>query len=144
MRRRSSLIKTTNPHTCGASAWTGSTPKLPVPDFRIATQRRTRMCERMRWLVQILVVGITACFIQTQSFAVEFRSASGYAVGSSPQSVVVGDFNGDGKMDLAVLNTVSNNVSILLGNGDGTFQAAKNFDAGSNPSGIFLGDFNGD
>jgi uncharacterized repeat protein (TIGR01451 family) len=102
------------------------------------------MCERMRWLVQILVVGITACFIQTQSFAVEFRSASGYAVGSSPQSVVVGDFNGDGKMDLAVLNTVSNNVSILLGNGDGTFQAAKNFDAGSNPSGIFLGDFNGD
>src|SRR6185437_29182 len=102
------------------------------------------MSGRMRWFTQILPLGIALCSIQTQSFAVEFLPATGYAVGSSPQSVVVGDFNGDGKVDLAVLNTGSNNVSILLGNGDGTFQAAKNFDAGDNPSGIFVRDFNGD
>ena len=83
-------------------------------------------------------------WLAANSFAAEFSAASAYAVGSSPQTVVVGDFNGDGKLDLAVVNTVSNNVSILLGNGDGTFQAAKNFSCGSNPSGILVGDFNGD
>ena len=83
-------------------------------------------------------------WLAANSLAVEFSTASAYAVGSSPQTVVVGDFNGDGKLDLGVLNALSNNVSILLGNGDGTFQAAKNFACGSNPSGILVGDFNGD
>ena len=45
--------------------------------------------------------------------------------------MAVGDFNGDGKADLAVANCLSNNVSVLLGNGDGTFQAAVNYGAGS-------------
>jgi hypothetical protein len=48
-------------------------------------------------------------------------------------SVAVGDFNGDGIPDLAVANNGDNTVSVLLGNGDGTFQAAQNFAAGSNP-----------
>ena len=91
-------------------------------------------------------VAVTSGFfwLAANSLAVEFSAASAYAVGSSPQTVVVGDFNGDGKLDLAVLNTASNNVSILLGNGDGTFQAAKNSPCGTNPSGILVGDFNGD
>ncbi len=42
-------------------------------------------------------------------------------VGHNPQSVAVGDFNGDGFLDLAVVNKDDNNVSILLGKGDGTF-----------------------
>jgi FG-GAP-like repeat/FG-GAP repeat len=78
------------------------------------------------------------------SCAVEFDPPVPYAVGTSPSAAVVADFNGDGKVDLAVLNSGSNNVSILLGNGDGTFQPTKNFDAGTNPSGIAEGDFNGD
>jgi uncharacterized repeat protein (TIGR01451 family) len=78
------------------------------------------------------------------AFGVEFASPSAYAVGSSPQSVVAGDFNGDGKQDLAVLNTISNTVSLLLGNGDGSFQAAKNFNCGNSPSSLAVGDFNGD
>src|SRR5438034_741092 len=41
--------------------------------------------------------------------------------GTAPESVAVGDFNGDGIQDLAVANTGSSTVSILLGNGDGTF-----------------------
>jgi uncharacterized repeat protein (TIGR01451 family) len=80
----------------------------------------------------------------TRSAATEFAPPAAYAVGANPQSVVVGDFNGDGKLDLAVLNTVSNNVSILLGNGNGSFQTAKNFDADSRPSKLLAGDFNGD
>ena len=41
-------------------------------------------------------------------------------------------------------NAHSNNVSVLLGNGDGTFQAAHNFNAGSIPASVAVGDFNGD
>src|SRR5262249_21868539 len=46
--------------------------------------------------------------------------------------------------DLAVVNLVSNNVSVLLGNSDGTFQAARNFAAGRLPNAVAVGDFNGD
>jgi hypothetical protein len=75
-----------------------------------------------------------------------FQAAVNYGVGSgsAPTSVAVGDFNGDGKLDLAVANELSNNVSILLGNGDGTFQAAVNYGAGSTLFAVAVGDFNGD
>ena len=56
----------------------------------------------------------------------------------------MGDLNGDGKLDLAVANALSNDVSILQGNGDGTFQTAVNYAAGTNPYSIAVGDFNGD
>ena len=79
-----------------------------------------------------------------KSEAVEFAPPKTYPVGTSPSAVVVGDFNGDGKPDIAVANSGSNNVSILLGNGDGTLQAAVNFDAGNSPASIATGDFNGD
>jgi hypothetical protein len=58
--------------------------------------------------------------------------------------VAVGDFNGDGKPDLAVANWNSNSVSVLLGNGDGSFQAAQDFGAGISPESVAVGDFNGD
>src|SRR3984893_9061900 len=76
--------------------------------------------------------------------AIEFAAAKSYPVGTSPAGIVVGDFNGDGKPDIAVANTGSSNVSILLGNGDGTFQPAVNYSAGNSPSAIAVGDFNGD
>ncbi|WP_257128602.1 FG-GAP repeat domain-containing protein [Bacillus wiedmannii] len=41
-------------------------------------------------------------------------------------------------------NLVTNNVSILLGNGDGTFQAAVNFEVGQSPEVIIAADFNND
>ena len=63
--------------------------------------------------------------------------------------MAVADFNGDGKPDLAVVNAGNGdldggNVSILLGNGDGTFQPANNIAAGKSPVSIAVGDFNGD
>jgi hypothetical protein len=56
----------------------------------------------------------------------------------------VGDFNGDGKQDLAVNNSESTSVSISLGNGDGTFNAAISFGTGNGPRSLAVGDFNGD
>ncbi len=82
--------------------------------------------------------------------AVGFQTAQSYPVGTNPMAVALGDFNGDSKVDLAVVNfgdpTVNDNgsVSILLGNGGGTFQPANNVVAGTNPSSIAVGDFNGD
>ena len=61
-----------------------------------------------------------------------------------PEAVVVGDFNGDGKADLALTNGAFGTVTVLLGNGDGTFTAAASPATGSYPSFIALGDFNGD
>ena len=79
---------------------------------------------------------------------VNFQSAVKYQVGSNPVATGAADFNGDGKLDLAVLNAGSNDISILLGNGDGTFQAARNFNLGNSapsvPVSISSGDFNGD
>src|SRR6266481_6798217 len=74
--------------------------------------------------------------------AVDFAAAKSYPVGTTPAAVAVGDFNGDGKPDIAVANTGSDNVSILLGNGDGTFQPAVNYSAGCSPTAIAVGDFN--
>jgi uncharacterized repeat protein (TIGR01451 family) len=76
--------------------------------------------------------------------AVTFGPATDYPVGTAPSAVAVGDFNGDGKLDLAVANAGSNFVSILLGKGDGTFQPALMADAGGPQSSIAVGDFNGD
>jgi hypothetical protein len=87
---------------------------------------------------------VLALIHPASSGATEFAKPVTYAVGTNPQGIVIADFNGDGKLDIAVANSGSNNVSILLGNGDGTFRPAENFDAGNSPSAILLGDFNGD
>jgi hypothetical protein len=75
-----------------------------------------------------------------------FQSAVESGAGESPGSVAVGDFNGDGKLDLALAGSNNGNgyVSILLGNGDGTFQPAVVYGVGLNPGSVAVGDFNGD
>ncbi|MFP5245411.1 MAG: FG-GAP-like repeat-containing protein, partial [Thermoanaerobaculia bacterium] len=54
------------------------------------------------------------------------------------------DLNGDGNLDLAVCNSFSNNLSILLGNGSGSFGSATNYATGAFPNDIQLADFNND
>jgi hypothetical protein len=59
-------------------------------------------------------------------------------------SVAVGDFNGDGKADLAVIESGSNTVNVFLGNGDGTLQPPVSYATGTKPICVAVGDFNGD
>jgi hypothetical protein len=61
--------------------------------------------------------------------------------GSGP--IAVGDFNADGRPDLAVSRFFGSSVTIFIGNGDGTFQESS-LTSGRNPFGIEVGDFNGD
>ena len=72
-----------------------------------------------------------------------FTLGASYTVGSGPQSVAVGDFNGDHNLDLAVADTLSGSIDILLGNGDGTFRQGAMLPA-SFPTEITAADFNGD
>jgi hypothetical protein len=58
--------------------------------------------------------------------------------------VAIGDLDRDGKADLAVANSNSNDVSVLLGVGDGTFGTASNHGAHTNPDSVVVGDLNGD
>jgi hypothetical protein len=71
-------------------------------------------------------------------------SPATYTVGTSPYGVTTGDFDGDANLDLAVANRTNSNISILIGNGDGTFVSQVTYTVGTNPSGVTTGDFNAD
>jgi Bacterial Ig-like domain (group 3)/FG-GAP-like repeat/FG-GAP repeat len=82
-----------------------------------------------------------------------FQPAVNYGTGGHGETdsnagagtLAVADVNADGKLDVVVANTSTNNVAVLLGNGDGTFQAAVNYATGNpGPSGIVIADTNGD
>ena len=67
-----------------------------------------------------------------------------FAAGDGPYSVAVGDFNADSDPDLAVANSGSDTVSVLLGAAGGTFGAATNHPAGDTPFSVAVGHFNAD
>ena len=73
--------------------------------------------------------------------SLSFQPAVIYPGGLSPVSMVVDDFNCDGTSDLATAEADSHKVSVLSGNGDGTFQGAVPFGTGFIPFSVAVGDF---
>jgi len=73
-------------------------------------------------------------------------NGSPFAVGNMPVAIATGDLNSDSHPDLVVVNQSDNTISVLLGNGDGTFVAATNSPLGTGqaPTAVTVTDFNGD
>ncbi len=89
-----------------------------------------------------ILFSFTACLnLQAQ---ICMTTATNFPSNTSVISIASADFNSDGRADLAVANFASSNISILLGNGNGTFAAAVYYAAGSAPESITAADFNGD
>jgi hypothetical protein len=123
---------------------TQTTPRpdaLDLPPIQAAPRRRRSAAA---------VVGLLLCMIpaplaaQRLAFALDVT----YAAGASPSDVVIADFDGDGILDLAVVNSAAGSVSVLLGNDvagvpDGTFAPALDAAAGSSPTRLAVGDFDG-
>src|SRR5439155_10222509 len=64
--------------------------------------------------------------------------------GDGSNSLAIGDLNADGKPDLATANYRTNTVSVLLGNGDGSFGVKTDYGTGVYPSSVAIDDLNGD
>jgi len=75
--------------------------------------------------------------------SIAFNNAS-YGVGQEPFEITSADFNGDSNQDLAVANVSGDNVSILLGKANGTFNSSTEYPAGPFPVALVAGDFNHD
>ena len=95
--------------------------------------------------VSVLLGNGNGTFQARQAFAtLTFPGSDGLV----PSSLTLGDVNGDGKPDLAVTHIDRDDnppsVSVLLGNGNGTFQTQHTFAAGPHPGAVTLGDVNGD
>ncbi|MCX6339680.1 MAG: VCBS repeat-containing protein [Candidatus Aureabacteria bacterium] len=92
-----------------------------------------------------VLLGVTLQYeARAQSGGALFSDPVTYNVGNGAAGIALGDFNGDKVLDIAIPNSDDNDVSILLGNGDGSFGAATDYAAGDSPCSIAVGDFNGD
>src|SRR5271163_2604546 len=74
----------------------------------------------------------------------QFLEAPQYSTGANPQAVASGDFRGNGNLDLVIANSAGNTISVLLSNGDGTYQPQVVYPTGGAPLGVAVADFNGD
>lgn len=86
----------------------------------------------------------TSTFVE----GISFQDAVSYPAGPDNMGLATADFNRDGKLDLAVasagFDSVASCVSVLLGNGDGSFQLPLRFAFGYHPTGVVAADFNQD
>ncbi len=93
-----------------------------------------------------LVISLALTLSLVAPARAQFEIRGRFIAASNPTSIAVGDFNHDGKRDLAATapGGVSGSVVILLGNGDGTFRTGASYSAGVGPFSIVAADFNND
>ena len=111
-----------------------------MKDWPLAAKTRGCVNVPSPWPSSTLTVLLSCCAVTTNVLN------SGLATGNAG-SAAVGDFNGDGRLDVATAQQLSNTVSVLLGNGNGTFARPLVFTASGvnfTPESMVVGDVNGD
>ncbi len=73
-----------------------------------------------------------------------FQPPVSYTGGRDPEALAIADLNGDGHPDVVTANSFSNDVSVFLGNGDGTLRNTHEFPVGKAPASVAIVDLNGD
>ena len=95
--------------------------------------------------LDLVVAGASAVHVLRGNGDGTFVPVAGMAaVGTSPVAVAVGDFDHDGHLDVVTVNQGSDDVSVLLGAGDGTLGVATSFGVGSGPTALAVADLDGD
>jgi len=82
--------------------------------------------------------------LSTTTFATTQVPQAAVTTGATPDAIATGDFNGDGIQDAVVANAGDGTLTVMLGNGDGTFTTGTPINVGGKPTGIVAGDFNND
>jgi VCBS repeat protein/FG-GAP repeat protein len=92
------------------------------------------------------VTSNVSVFLGNGAGSLTLTTASPFDAGTGASAIAVGDFNRDGVLDLAVVNSGAGNVSIFIGNGDGTFDPASTptVGVGTTPVAAVTGDWDGD
>ena len=88
----------------------------------------------------VLLLTVCAGTAPAQSFS----TPTDYPLGDNPNSGIAADFNGDGKLDMAIGNVLHKNVGVLINNGNGTFANPVNYPVDFNPESCAAADYNGD
>jgi len=94
--------------------------------------------------IGVMCAWMTGWSIHAQAQNLTYTPTPNNPVGRAPQAIATGDFNGDGRWDLATVNGTSDDVSVLLGNGNGTFQSAVSFGVGKIPLALIAEDMDRD
>ena len=101
------------------------------------------------YVLNLLLIGAVCILGSDLNFSAQAQNLTytptpSHPVGRSPQAIATGDFNGDGHADLATVNGTSDDVSVLLGNGNGTFRSAVSFGVGKIPLAVIAQDMDRD
>src|SRR5436189_4755155 len=102
----------------------------------------TRNPTRLLRLVAATLVFLSGFPDPALAQTVSFIARGDVSVGAHPRCMATGDFNGDGRPDLATANFDSNNIRVLLGNGKGTFKGAQPLAGGGRLASVEVGAVN--
>ena len=92
----------------------------------------TGLMNKIRILVFGILTVVSLLMLVSQAHAL-LAWKGNFGVGGCPQYVAIGDFNEDGKQDLVTANVCVGTVSVLFGDGTGSFGSRSDFSAGTTP-----------
>jgi len=117
-------------------------PQLPSSPIRQIM--KTNPCRQIGSSAGIVALLFLSLVPVRGVLPIKAAAAKNFSSGANPVTVVLGDLDGDGKLDIVTANDATDDLTILLGDGKGNFTVKTNYSIGTVPQGLAMGDFNGD